>query len=149
MKLALNNLAHYTDFSPGYDLYVRRSKTGDYVSLVDYKKIVRKYCSILKQRLLSSGMVDLPSKLGMITAAIITRKPQFRGNKFIGYGKMDWEAGHYDGKLKAFGLVFLPKHDKANLRCYGFVANRKLFAEMKEACLSGAFRPMEFNEEMI
>jgi len=90
--------------------------------------------------------------LGQIAAAIITRKPQYRGKKFIGYGKMDWDKGCFDGSPKAFGIVFLPnRNKKAGLRCYGFVANRKLFKRMKARYESDdcPWVPLEFNDDMI
>lgn len=110
------------------------------------------YCSMLADRLQENGIVDLPNEMGMIVAAEIRRKPQYRGKKFIGYGKYDYEKGHYDGTIKTFGLVFLPKRaKKQNMRCYGFVANRVLFKKMKEKFKSGLsqWKPIQFNDEMI
>ena len=151
MKLAFNGSAHYTDFSDGYGLYVRRSRGAGYVDQTMYNRILRNYCKRIADKLLDNGIVDLPG-LGSIAAVLITRKPQYRGDKFVGYGKMDWNTGHYDGKLKAFGLSFLPRRDRnSNLRCFGFVANRRLFKKMKEQYLSGesAWQPIALTNEMI
>lgn len=152
MKLAFSGEAHYPDFSEGYQLYVKRSKKGTYFDSKTYNRVIRKYCNILADRLCEQGMVDLPGELGSIFAAMITKKPQYRGKQFIGYGAMDWEKGHYDGKLKAFGLVFLPKRTKnGNLRCFGFVANRQLFKRMKAIYNSDDrnWKPLDFKNEMI
>lgn len=152
MKLAFSGQARYTDFEDAYDLYVKRSKKGEYVDASMYSRIVRAYCKLLADKLFEDGMVDLPKGLGSIAAAIITRKPQFRGKTFIGYGKMDWEKGHFDGNLKTFGLVYLPEHEKnPNLRSFGFVANRRLFKRVKERYNSEdcPWQPIEFNDEMI
>jgi hypothetical protein len=62
------------------------------------------------------------------------------------------KASEYDGKLKAFGMVYLPRRGKnANLRSYGFVANRALFKRMKNKwnCGFNDWKPIEFNDEMI
>lgn len=152
MKLAFNGQGHYTDYSKGYEIYVRRSRKGGYVDEKTYHRIVRRYCGWLAESLLEYGIIDLPSEMGSIAACTITRKPQYRGKKFIGYGKMDWATGHFDGKLKTFGLVYLPRHTKhKNLRCYGFVANRQLFRRMKGKFEDGAsdWHPIEFNDDMI
>ena len=152
MKLAFNRQARYTDFSDGYSLYVRRSKKGMSVGSRTYNRIVKRFCELLSVKLYENGIVDLPSNMGAIAAAILTRKPQYRGDKFIGFGKMDWAKGHYDGSLKAFGVVYLPKHDKnQNLRGYGFVANRRLFTNIKEKYMNGdcAWQPVMFKDEMI
>ena len=152
MKLAFNSQAHYTDFSDGYRLYVNRSRKGESVDQKTYNRIIRLYCSSLADRLEEYGIIDLPNEMGMIAAAILTRKPQYRGKTFVGFGKMDWEKGHYDGTLKTFGLVFLPKMGKKqNMRCYGFVANRQLFKRMKaryeqDFC---PWSPIVFKDEMI
>lgn len=152
MKLAFNGQAHYTDFADGYRMYVNRSRKGESVDKRTYNRIIRLYCSSLAERLQENGIVDLPDEIGMIAAAIIRRRPQYRGKKFVGFGKMDWDKGHYDGTLKTFGLVFLPKGRKRqNMRCYGFVANRQLFKKMKsiyetEFC---PWSPIVFNDEMI
>lgn len=152
MKLALNNMAHYPDLADGYNLYVKRSKGGRVFDRKMYARIVKMYCAILANRLLETGVVDLPKGLGTISAARLTRKPQYRGKTFVGYGKMDWTTGQYDGKLKTFGIVYLPKHGKNNnLRSLGFVANRSLFKRMKslyESC-DCKWGLLDFNDEMI
>lgn len=152
MKLAFNGQGRYTDFDEGYRLYVKRSKKGEYVDGKTYNRIIRQYCKLLSDKLFEEGIVDLPEGMGSIAAAILTRKPQFRGKTFVGYGKMDWQTGHYDGKLKTFGIVYLPRHDKnPNLRSFGFVANRRLFQKVKERYegYDCPWRPIEFNDEMI
>lgn len=152
MKLAFNGLGRYADFDGGYEKYLSRSKSGSPVDRKTYRRIIRCYCKVLADKLLVEGMVDLPCRLGTVAAVEITRKPQYRGKKFIGFGKMDWSAGHYDGSLKAFGIAYLPRHDgNQNLRCYGFVANRELFKRIKNAYLNGKcnWMPLEFNEGMI
>lgn len=151
MKLAFNNKAHYTDFDAGYGLYVRRSRGGKCLSEEQYRKAIKMYCRYMAKSLCDEGAAELPCGLGMITAAIITRKPQYRGKKFVGYGKMDWQNGTYDGKLKAFGVVYLPRHEYANLRCFGYVANRRLFKKMKDIYTSYdcPWQPVEFKDEMI
>ena len=153
MKLAFSGQGRYTDFEDGYTMYVNRSRNGESVDKKTYSRIVRMYCSILADRLLDNGIVDLPNEMGMIVAAILKRKPQYRGNKFIGYGKMDWQKKVYDGTLKTFGMVFLPKMGKKrnNFRCYGFVANRRLFQKMK-AVYENTYcnwSPIAFDDEMI
>ena len=153
MRLAFTNNGKYTDFEGGYNLYVKRSRSDAVISEEEYRRIVRKYCSLLSDRLYEEGFVNLPGQLGSIAVSTITRKPLYRGKKFIGYGKMDWVNGHYDGTLKTFGLVFLPKGGKKrnNFRCYGFVANRKLFKRMKEVYNQDfcSWSPIRFNDEMI
>ena len=151
MKLAFSGQGRYPNFSDGYDLYVKRSRGRQCVDEKTYRNIVRLYCKILADRLLKEGMVDLPACLGSISAATITRKGQYRGGKFVGFGKMDWEKGHYDGKLKAFGMVFLPNRTRSQcLRSYGFVANRRLFTRMKQYYEdSNPWIPVTFNEGMI
>lgn len=152
MKLAFSNKAHYPDLTEGYALYVKRSKGGRVFEEKTYSRILKQYCAILANRLLEDGTVDLPKGLGTISAVQITRKPQYRGKTFIGYGKKDWTTGQYDGKLKTFGIVYLPKHGKNdNLRSLGFVANRQLFKRMKELYSSGESRwqLLDFNDEMI
>ena len=152
MKLAFNNEAHYTDFENAFALYRDRARGGDKVDLNTYKKVIRCFCKRLSERLVKEGMVDLPCDMGSITAASIMRKPQYRGKKFVGYGKMDWKKGHYDGKLKAFGLVYLPRRGQLkNLRSFGYVANRQLFKRMKQEYESDdcCWEPIEFNDEMI
>ena len=153
MKLAFSGHGRYTDFEDGYKMYVNRSRKGESVDQKTYNRIVRAYCSILSDRLKQDGIIDLPNEMGMIAAAIIKRKPQYRRGKFIGYGKMDWEKKQYDGTLRTFGLVFLPKlgKKKNNFRCYGFVANRRLFKKMKEIYEQSEcnWSPIAFNDEMI
>lgn len=152
MKLAFNGQAHYTDFDDAYALYVKRAKYGNVLDEATYRKVIKKYCGMLADELEEKGIIDLPNNLGSISAAVLTRKPQYRGDKFIGYGKMDWEKGHYDGTLKTFGLVLLPKHNKVrNIRCFGFVANRKLFKRLKEKYegYDRSWEPIQFKEEMV
>ena len=152
MKLAFNGQGRYSDFSNGYDLYTKRSREGRSVDYSTYKRIVKRYCRLLAERLYEEGMIDLPCGMGSIVPATITRKPQYRGKKFIGYGKMDWDKGHYDGKLKTFGMVYLPRRGKnANLRSFGYVANRRLFKRMKEGYESGTrnWEPIVFNDGMV
>ncbi len=151
MKLAFSNEAKYTDFTPGYELYLKRNRTGNPVDEATYRRVLKAYCKMMAERLQNDGIVDLPCGLGSICAALIRKKAQYRNGKFDGYGAMDWKTGKRDGKLKAFGLVFLPKHEKGSLRSYGFVGNRKLFQRMKEM-YSGYECPwtlIEFNDEMI
>lgn len=133
MKLAFSGEGRYTDYKSGYQLYVSRLRGREAMDFASYKRVVQMYCKSLSDELLDNGMIDLPSGIGTVAAVEITRKPQYRGKKFIGYGKMDWQKGHYDGSLKAFGIGFLPRRDKVqNLRSFGFVANRRLFKRMKE-----------------
>ena len=152
MRLAFTGQARHTDFRDGYSLYTRRSRNGCCVSEPEYRRIVRAYCGILADRLVNEGMIDLPGTLGSVAAVTITRKPQYIGERFVGYGKMDWEKGHRDGNLKAFGITFLPRRGKNNnLRCYGFVANRRLFKRVKGKFVSGdcGWVPLEFNDDMV
>lgn len=152
MRLAFTGEGRYAEFEKSYDEYVKRSKKGDYVDFKTYKRLVKGYCKRLVKRLIEEGMVDLPCDMGSIAAATLTRKLQYRGKKVVGYGKMDWKKGHYDGKLKAFGMVYLPRRGKnANMRSYGFVANRRLFQKMKNIHESGEsnWTPIEFNEGMV
>lgn len=149
MKLAFSGKARYPDYSLGYELYKKRVK--DPVDEELYSKIVRGYCKGLADRLVKEGVADLPN-VGTIAAAILTRKPQYRGKKFIGYGGMDWEKKEFDGKLKTFGIVFLPARGKnENLRSFGFVANRALFKRMKSGYMEGecSWTPLTFNDDMI
>lgn len=151
-KLAFSGEGRYPDFTTAYGLYCRRCRTGNPVDEKTYRAVVRKYCGILSDRLLSNGAADFPNGMGTVTAAVIRRKPQFRGKKFIGFGAMDWENGHYDGTIEAFGLVFLPNRTKSeNLRCYGFVANRGLFKKMKELWKSDycPWVPLDFEDSMV
>jgi hypothetical protein len=152
MRLAFTGEGRYAEFEKSYDEYVKRSKKGEYVDFKTYKRLVKGYCKGLARRLIEGGMVDLPCDMGSIAAATLTRKLQYRGKKVVGYGKMDWKKGHYDGKLKAFGMVYLPRRGKnANMRSYGFVANRRLFQKMKNIHESGEsnWTPIEFNEGMV
>ena len=151
-RLAFHNRGKYTDFEKSYELYCKRCKKSSPVNYQTYKNIVREYCKCLADRLANDGMVDLPSNLGTIIVSDIRRKPQYRGDKFVGYGKMNWKEGRYDGSNKALGIVFLARRDKTeNLRSFGFVANRRLFYRIKELFDSGLsnWQPMEFNETMI
>lgn len=152
MKLAFSGQAKYPDMTDGYELYVRRGRKNKPVDLHTYTTVVKEYCRMLADDLKKDGMVDFPSGLGTIAAVTIRRRPQYRGKKFIGFGSYDWKKGHYDGEPEAFGLAFLPRMDKTNnLRCYGFVANRRLFKKMKE--MHGEYDcpwvPMEYGKEMI
>ena len=152
MKLAFSGQARYPDMTDGYALYCKRTRVGKPVDLNIYTAVVKEYCRMLAEDLKKEGMVDLPTGLGTIAAVTIRRRPQFRGKKFVGYGKMDWKKGHYDGEPEAFGLAFLPKRNKTNnLRCYGFVANRRLFKKMKELYdgFDCPWVPMEYGKEMI
>ena len=152
MRLAFTGEGRYAEFEKSYDEYVKRSKKGEYVDFKTYKRLVKGYCKRLARRLIEDGMVDLPCNMGSIATATLTRKLQYRGKKVVGYGKMDWKKGHYDGKLKAFGMVYLPRRGKnANMRSYGFVANRRLFQKMKNIHESGEsnWTPIEFNERMV
>lgn len=152
MKLAFSGQARYPDMTDGYELYVKRKRMKDPVDIHIYTAVVKEYCRLLAEDLEKDGMIDLPSGLGTIAVVRFNRRPQYRGKKFIGYGKMDWKRGHYNGEVKAFGLAFLPRRDKTNnLRCYGFVANRQLFKRMKKEYDYGLceWTPMEFGNEMI
>ena len=152
MKLAFSGEGRYPDYDKGYELYVKRAKTDSYVDKKTYKRLIRKYCAELAEQLYENGFVQLPGDMGIISAALFERRPQYRGKKFIGYGKMDWEKGHYDGSSTAFGITFLPRlRKKDNLRCYGFVANRRLFKRMKERYESYhcPWTPVRFSDEMI
>jgi len=152
MRFAFDNMAHYTDFSKGYGLYLRRCRNGNPVSEAEYRRTVKAYCKWLADSLYDTGMANLPCDLGTISAAILTRRPKYIKDKFIGYGKKNWKTGEYDGTLKTFGIVYMPKHTKnQNLRCYGFVANRRLFKRVKEAFESGLsyITPVDFTDEMI
>jgi len=153
MKLAFSGQGRYADFSEGYRLYRKRSKSDNEINERTYCKIIRMYCKRLAKQLEKNGIVDLPNEIGSIATAILTKKPQYRGKKFIGYGAIDWKTGQFDGKLKAFGLVFLPRHSEknSNFRCFGFVGNRKLFRRLKEIYNSYdcPWRAIEFNDEMI
>ena len=152
MKLAFSGEARYPKFDLGYELYSSRVRTRMPVSINSYKRIVKRYCASLAERLYNEGSVSLPMKLGTLSAAVIKRKPKYREGKFIGFGKKDWKTGNYDGTYKAFGIVFLPNRTKnPNLRCFGFVANRALFKRLKERYdgYDCPWVPLEFNDEMI
>lgn len=152
MKLAFSGQARYPDMTDGYELYVKRKRMKDPVDIHIYTAVVKEYCRLLAEDLEKDGLIDLPAGLGTIAAVRMKRKPQYRGKKFIGYGKMDWKRGHYDAELNAFGFAFLPRRDKNNnLRCYGFVANRQLFKRIKKKYDYGLceWTPMEFGNEMI
>lgn len=152
MRLAFTNQGRYPEFERGYDLYVKRSKTGNVMDIKSYKRVLRAYCKAMSEMLCKYGIVDLPCEIGSLSAAVLTRKPQYRGKTFIGYGKKDWTTGEYDGTLKTFGIVFLPRMKKHhNLRCFGFVANRRLFKKMKNIYISDdcTWYPVEFNDDMI
>lgn len=151
MKLAFNGQAKYPDYNDGYEKYRNRKRFDKPVPLNVYKNVVRDYCKIIAEELENNGMAELPAGLGMIAAATFTRKPYYRDNKFVGFGKMDWKNGNYDGSFKAFGITFLPKHDKKNMRCFGFVANRQLFKRMKNIYDSENcnWTPLDFNDKMV
>lgn len=152
MKLAFSGQGRYPDLTEGYALYRKRSRKENALDEKMYNAVVKRYCKRLAERLVEEGIVELPNGMGTIAAATLTRKPQYRNGKFIGYGKRDYASGNLDGTLKTFGMVFLPRHTKnQNLRCLGYVANRKLFQTMKERYMSGEadWLPMVFNEDMI
>lgn len=151
-RLAFSGEGRYADFDKGYRLYVSRARGNDCVDEVTYRRVVREYCRSFADRLEENGFVDFPNGMGSLAAALIERKPQFRGKKFIGYGKKDWSTGRYDDSRKAFGLVFLPTWGKkGSLRSYGFVGNRRLFKKMKKQYESDDCKwvPIEYNDEMI
>ena len=152
MRLAFSGQAHYPDFDEGYELYVKRSRTRQCVDRKTYNRIVRAYCGRMRDKLLKTGLVDFPNEIGSVAAAVFTRKPKYKDGKFLGFGKMDYKKGHYDGSYHAFGLVFLPRRSKGqNLRCYGFVGNKRLFRKMKEIYTSDdcPWVPLGFSEEMV
>lgn len=152
MKLAFSGEARYPDFKDGYELYLRRSRTRECVDEKTYNRVVKEYCRRLAERIDKEGIADLPCGLGAVAAVTLRRKPQYRGKRFVGYGKMNWKTGYRDGRPTAFGVAFLPSRERnQNLRCYGFVANRKLFKRMKERYDAGtnSWHPMELNDEMI
>ena len=152
MKLAFSGQARYPDMKDGYELYVRRARKSQPVEMQIYAKVIKDYCKMLAVELEEYGMVDLPSDLGALATIRLQRRPKYRGKKFIGYGKWDWKTGHHDGSFTAFGITFLPNRKKSqNLRCYGFVTNRRLFQRIKEKYNAGChvWAPLTFNDEMI
>lgn len=152
MKLAFSMQAHYSDYTDGYARYKSATSPKRCVRERDYHSVVRAYCKMLADSLLSDGMVDLPCGMGSLAVANIRRKPQYRNKKFLGYGKWDWNTKSYDGQLKAFGIVFLPcRSTTNNLRSFGFVANTRLFRRIKAAWQNKevTWVPVEFNGEMI
>lgn len=151
MKLAFSGKGKYANFDESYELYKKRAKYGNQLDRKTYNRVVKDFFNILALRLLEDGMVDIPV-MGMIVAAEMTRKPQYRGKKFIGYGAMDWKRGHFDGKIKTFGIVFLPRRSEiSTLRSLGFVSNRALFKKMKNKYESGrsGWSLLEFKDDMI
>ena len=152
MKLAFSGQARYPEFDEGYDLYINRSRSENYVDRRTYCRVIREYCRLLADAIFTEGQVDLPCDMGTIAAAKITRNPQYRGKQFLGFGAYDYKTGTYDGQLRAFGMVYLPRHGKNNnLRCFGFVANRKLFMRMKKTYDEGnqTWVPIFFDKKMI
>lgn len=152
MKLAFTGESRYPEYKSGYELYRKRARQRFTVDADTYRRVVREYCRILAAQLEENGIVDLPGVLGSIAAVELKRRPQYRGKKFIGFGKMDWEKGHYDGTFKTFGISFLPRHGKIqNLRCYGFVANRELFKRIKKKSIEDdcGWVSLSFNDKMI
>ena len=152
MKLAFNGSAHYPDLSKGYERYKSRTKSDRPIDKRTYNRIIKSYCELIAQRLVDEGSADFPCGLGTVVAAVLTRKPQYRGDKFVGYGGWDWKNKQFDGKLKTFGIVFLPRWNRCqNLRCYGFVANRQLFNNVKQRFREYTCRwtAMNFNDDMI
>ena len=151
MKLAFNGQARFAEFNDGYELYSRRKRFENPVDFKTYKNVVRDYCKMLADELEHNGIAELPCGLGMLAAATFMRKPQYRGRKFLGYGTMNWHTGKFDGSVNTFGIAFLPKFDKKNLRCYGFVANRQLFKRVKEEYRNEyrTWSPIEFNDKMV
>lgn len=151
MKLAFSGQGRYPDFEKGYALYVKRAKTDSYMDRKGYSRVIRAYCKELAGQLETNGMADIPG-LGSLMVSVFRRRPQYRGKKFIGYGKIDWKTKEYDGSPKAFGVAFLPRHDRnQNLRCYGFVANRRLYQRLKEIYdgFDCPWTPLDFSNEMI
>ena len=151
MRLAFSGEARYPDYDDGYELYKKRARSRECMDYTTYKRVVRRYCSELSDRLVNEGMVDLPCEIGSVSAAIFTRKAKYRNGKFLGYGKIG-KDGKFDGTLKAFGIVFAPnRNTSSNLRCYGFVTNRQLFKKVKSAyeCEDCNWVPIEFKDEMI
>lgn len=149
MKLAYSGSNRFADYVSGYTLYCNRKGT---LSLTDYKRVVRNYCKLLADRLTEDGIIDLPANLGSVAVANMKRRPQYRGKKFIGYGSIDWKTGQFNGDINAFGIVFLPNRRLTdNLRCYGFVANKRLFQKLKASYINSEcfWHPMDFTNDMI
>ena len=153
MKLAFSGQGRYPDLKSGYALYVHRNRTRKPMDEKTYNRVVKRFCAYLADLLEENGCVDLPCELGTVSTAVITRKPRYRYGEFVGFGAKNWKTGEYDGNLKAFGVVYLPKHDdkKQDLRCYGFVANRKLFQRLKAKYIGYEcpWTPLNFNDKMI
>lgn len=151
-KFVFSGKGRYPDFTEGYTLYSNRCRKTIPVSSVVYNNIIRDYCKYLSVSFERNGMVDFPNGIGTLFTAVFQRKPQYRGKTFIGYGKMDWETKHFDGSNTAFGIVYLPNRNKVQcMRCYGFVANRRLFQRLKKQYIEQTcdWKPMIFNEKMI
>lgn len=151
-RLPFSGQGRYPEYSAGYALYKKRSRKETVVDEIIYRRVVKAYCKALAEEIYKNGMVDLPGRCGMISTATITRRPQYRGDKFIGFGKMDWERGCLDGTYKAFGIVYMPRHDRnSNLRSCGFVANRRLFQRVKGAYEERkvSWIPLEFSDSLI
>ena len=130
---------------------MKRSRTDITLNFDTYKRIVRDYCKALASEICETGMIELP-RIGSLAVSLFRRKPRYRNNKFVGYGKYDWEKKEYDGSKNSFGVAFLPRHDKNNnLRCYGFVANRRLYQKLKEIYekFDCPWVPLGFTNEMI
>lgn len=153
MPLAFNRQARYPDFAEAYERYKSGARTRACVDESTYRRIIRMYCGLLADRLVEDGMVDLPCDMGMIAVATIKRKARYINGKFAGYGRVDWRrGGARDGSPTALGVVYIPTRRKtANLRSYGFVANRVLYKRIKKAYESGesGWTPMEFNDDII
>lgn len=151
-KLAFSCKGKYPDFSKGYTLYNDRSRKTKPVDKRTYCNIIRDYCKYLSEKLERDGMVDFPKGIGTLFVTMFRRKPQYIGKQFVGFGKMDWKRKAYDGSSSAFGIVFLPsRRYTANLRSFGFVANRRLFQRLKQEYDEGtcSWKPIDFNEKMI
>ena len=79
MKLIFSGQGRYPEYDEGFDLYRKRAKKENTLDKKQYARVVRRYCEMLSERLCGEGIVDLPNGMGTIAAAIITRKPQYRG----------------------------------------------------------------------
>lgn len=150
MKLAFSGYGRYAKYDDGYVLYCSRARSKDVVTKSQYMSIVKMYCKLIADEIEKTGFAELPY-IGNIMCAEIDRKPQYRGNKFIGYGKRDYsKGGEYDGSIKAFGVVYMPNRDATcNLRCLGFVANRRLFKKLKKHNTENEYMLVPFNDDMI